>query len=349
MERSGNSAVQFSEQIAADCESDRNRVAPLISIIIPCYNQAHFLGEAVESVLAQTYPHYEIIVVDDGSTDATSEVASSYPAVRCVRQRNAGLSAARNAGVKVSHGQFLVFLDADDRLLPDALQSGLNCFQGHPECVFVSGHYRHINADGSAGLQFPQRQLKIDPYQTLLQRNYIGMHATVMYRRQIFDIVGGFTTSLQSCEDYDMYLRIVREHSVRRHDRIVAEYRSHEGSMSMDAARMLRGVMAALDAQWFYINEDPEHVRAYRAGIRNNRRSVRFPLHDYLRRSLKAHRWSEAGPLLLKVARYLPVWLSAVWLDTCLSVRLIFGRQPPRSSDELYRKPGAMTHDEDAH
>ena len=314
--------------------SGRHLVGPLISVIIPCYNQAHFLGEAVESVLAQTYPYYEIIVVDDGSTDATSEVAASYPSVRCVRQRNAGLSAARNAGVKASRGQFLVFLDADDRLLADALDSGLNCFQSHPECVFVSGHYRHINADGSARFQFPQRQLEIDPYQTLLQRNYIGMHATVMYRRQIFEIVGGFATSLQCCEDYDMYLRIVREHSVCRHDRIVAEYRSHEASMSMDAARMLRGVMAALAAQWRYINGDPAQVRAYRTGIRINRRSVRVPLISYLRDSLRARRWLQTGQFLWKLARYLLVWLSAVWLDICLSVRLFFGRLPPANAGE---------------
>jgi glycosyltransferase involved in cell wall biosynthesis len=328
--------------------SDRDLAAPLISVIIPCYNQAHFLGEAIESVLAQTYPHHEIIVVDDGSTDATSEVASSYSAVRCVRQRNAGLSAARNAGVKASRGQFLVFLDADDRLLADALQSGLNCFQGYPECVFVSGHYRHINADGSARLQFPQRQLEIDPYETLLQRNYIGMHATVMYRRQIFEIVGGFATSLQSCEDYDMYLRIVRKHSVRRHDRIVAEYRSHEASMSMDAARMLRGVMAALAAQWRYINGDPVQVRAYRTGIRINRRSVRFPLLSYLRSSLQAGRWSQAGRFLWKLAGYLLVWMSAVWLDARLSARLIFGKWPPANSGERYSKPSRVAHDEDA-
>jgi glycosyltransferase involved in cell wall biosynthesis len=102
--------------------TDRDWTAPLVSVVIPCYNQAHFLGEAIESVLAQTYRHYEIIVVDDGSPDTTSKVTSSYPAVRYLRQSNAGLSAARNAGMNVSRGQFLVFLDADDRLLEDALQ-----------------------------------------------------------------------------------------------------------------------------------------------------------------------------------------------------------------------------------
>ena len=336
-------------QASVRWESGQDLAAPLVSIIIPCYNQAQFLGEAIESGRAQTYPHHEIIVVDDGSTDATSEVAASYPAVRCVRQRNAGLSAARNAGVRASRGQFLVFLDADDRLLAEALQSGLNCFEGHPDCAFVSGHFRYIDADGSVRLQFPQQQLEFDPYQTLLHRNYISMHATVMYRRRIVEAVGGFTTSLQSCEDYDMYLRIVRMHDVRRHDRVVAEYRSHAGSMSMDPARMLRGVMATLAAQWRYIDGDPVRVRAYRTGIRNNRGSVRLPLLGYLRRSLEAGRWLQAGSLLWRLARYVLVWVSAVWLDARLTLRLLFGKRSPVNSGELFSKPSPLARDEDAH
>src|SRR5215212_9690625 len=93
---------------------------PLVSVVIPCYNQAHFLSEAIESVLAQTHPNFEIIVVDDGSTDNTSEVAARYPGVRHIRQDNQGLAAARNTGLRESKGTCLVFLDADDRLLPNA-------------------------------------------------------------------------------------------------------------------------------------------------------------------------------------------------------------------------------------
>src|SRR5215212_9338337 len=121
----------------------------LVSVIIPCYNQAHFLGEAIESVLSQSYKNFEIIVVDDGSSDNTSEVASSYEEVRLVRQENRGLSAARNAGITHSEGEYLVFLDADDRLLPKALEAGLECFEAHPECALVAGHSKFIRADGS--------------------------------------------------------------------------------------------------------------------------------------------------------------------------------------------------------
>jgi len=121
----------------------------LVTVVIPCYNQARFLGEAIESVLAQSYRNFEVIVVDDGSTDKTSEVAGRYEGVRLIRQENKGLAGARNSGLAKSQGEYVVFLDADDRLLPKALEVGLGCFDSHPECALVSGHTRFINADGS--------------------------------------------------------------------------------------------------------------------------------------------------------------------------------------------------------
>src|SRR4051794_22956010 len=84
----------------------------LVSVVIPCYNQARFLGEAIESVLRQSYPHFDIIVVDDGSTDDASEVAERYSKVRCIRQENQGLSATRNRGMSYSKGEYVIFLDA---------------------------------------------------------------------------------------------------------------------------------------------------------------------------------------------------------------------------------------------
>jgi glycosyltransferase involved in cell wall biosynthesis len=174
----------------------------LVSIIIPCYNQAHFLGEAIESALAQTYPRFEIIVVDDGSTDNTNEVAASYPGVHCVQQRNQGLSAARNTGLHNSTGEYIVFLDADDRILPNALHSGLDCLKAYPESAFGYGRFRLLMANGTVRLIKPYPFTGRDCYSTLLQINQIGMHATVMYRRAVFDAVCGFNRSLRACEDY---------------------------------------------------------------------------------------------------------------------------------------------------
>src|SRR5215831_17387476 len=97
--------------------------AALVSVIIPCYKQAYFLPDSIGSVLAQTYPGTELIVVDDGSPDNVSELVERYPGARCVQQENRGLAEARNAGFRASTGAYVVFLDADDRLIPNAVES----------------------------------------------------------------------------------------------------------------------------------------------------------------------------------------------------------------------------------
>src|SRR5947207_8867439 len=123
--------------------------AALVSVIIPCYKQADFLPGALESALAQTHCETEIIVVDDGSPDNVSEVVARYPRVKCVHQQNQGLANARNAGFRASKGEYAVFLDADDRLMRNAVESHLACFAAHPEAGFVVGDIDQISVDGS--------------------------------------------------------------------------------------------------------------------------------------------------------------------------------------------------------
>lgn len=275
------------------------RTKVLVSVIIPCYNQANFLREAIESVLAQTYRYYEIIVIDDGSPDNTAEVANQYQGVRYIRQKNQGLSGARNTGIRESQGKYLVFLDADDRLLPGALQAGINCLHVHPECAFVSGHHRYIKADGSLLNEYPPEPIDDDHYMALLKRNYIGMHATVMYQRYIFEQVGLFNTSLKSCEDYEMYLRIAQKFPVYRHEQMVAEYRWHDANMTRNSKKMLTSVLQALGSQWDYIKNHPEYIQAYQTGIEF--------WHDYfgmnqikmIRKYLLQKQWPEAAKQVL--------------------------------------------------
>ncbi|MCS6927689.1 MAG: glycosyltransferase [Candidatus Binatia bacterium] len=240
----------------------------LISVVIPCYNQARFLAEAIESVLAQTYPRFEIIVVDDGSTDHTAAVARSYSQVTYLHQANQGLSAARNAGWRACAGECVVFLDADDRLLPGALAAGIGCVQDHPECAFVSGHFRYITADGTFLHEYPQIYVARDHYQAFLRGNYIGMHATVMYRRSALEEAGGFDPSLRACEDYDLYLRIARVRPVCCHKTVVAEYRQHDHNMSGDALLMFRTVRRVLRTQWAFAAPEPALRSAWKSGMR---------------------------------------------------------------------------------
>jgi len=238
----------------------------LVSVIIPCYNQAHFLDEAIESVITQTYPNREILVVDDGSSDSTAPVVRRYPLVRYVYQENAGPSAARNAGVEKSGGEYLVFLDADDRLLPEALEIGVDCLRQHPKCAFASGFCRLIVTDGSLLGNPQQRSIARDHYLAFLCRNYIWALSSVIYQRTAFEIVEGFDTSLGRCEDYDLYLRITRDHPVFCHNQFVADYRLHGSSRSADHSLMLRDMLKVLDAQWDFVNRNNRYIRAFEAG-----------------------------------------------------------------------------------
>ena len=209
----------------------------LVSIIIPCFRQAHFLGEAIESVLAQSDPHFEIIVVDDGSPDNTAQVVKRYPSVRYLRQDNRGLGAARNSGTQVSSGTYLVFLDADDRLLPNHLQANLKAFEEHPDAGFVCGDYRWFGAEDTWHTH--DCRPSPDHYATLLRRNFIGPPHVVMFKRRVIQEAGGFRSDVL-CEDQEMYLRIARTYPIYCHHEIIAEYRRHGAQMSQKFDLMLK-------------------------------------------------------------------------------------------------------------
>jgi Glycosyl transferase family 2 len=243
--------------------------ADLVSIIIPCYNQAHFLHKAIESALTQTYPRREVLVVDDGSTDRTAQVAMTYPKVRYIRQENSGVSAARNTGLKQSRGEYLVFLNADDRLLPKALEIGVNALRQHPACAFASGYCRFIAADGSLLDERKPHDFSTEPYLELLRSNYIWCPGSVIYRRSTFDLVTGFNPSFGACEDYELYLRITRSCPVFCHNQFVVDYRFHGSNTSVDHSRMLREALQALDMQWDFVKGDSQRTEALMAGRRH--------------------------------------------------------------------------------
>jgi glycosyltransferase involved in cell wall biosynthesis len=241
--------------------------APLVSVVIVCYNQARYLSDAIESALAQTCTDREVILVDDGSTDDTGEVARRYSGVQYIHQANRGLAAARNTGLRAARGQYVLFLDADDRLLPHAVEAGLDCSREFPGSAFVCGAYRNIFDDGSPAPTSPQQRVSAGHYRRLLEGNFIGMHAVVLYRRDLLEGEGGFDESLRACEDYELYLRMSRRWPVAQHHEVVAEYRQHDTNMSKDYAFMLRSVLAVLRRERVRL-PDRAHRRALRRGIR---------------------------------------------------------------------------------
>jgi glycosyltransferase involved in cell wall biosynthesis len=279
---------------------------PLVSVVIPCYRQAHFLPEAIESALLQTYPHVEIIVVDDGSPDDTSAVAARYPKVRCVRQPNRGLSAARNSGLRASAGEYLVFLDADDRLTVDALRSGVREMALHPECAFAAGEHGLIDEKGTLLPSMPRPQITSDHYREFLKTNFIWCPANVIYRRSVFAAVGAFDTSLTSGEDYDLYLRIARRFPVRTHQQIVAQYRAHRGSMSRNPGRMLGSTVKILRAQREHLNGDPALEAACASGIRGYQKLYGLRLISQIAVDMRVRRWRRVVRESLVALRYCP-------------------------------------------
>jgi glycosyltransferase involved in cell wall biosynthesis len=243
---------------------------PLISVVIPCYNQALYLGEAIRSVLEQRAGDIEIVVVNDGSTDDTVAVASGFPGVRCLTQENRGLAAARNTGLSHCRGELIVFLDADDRLLPGALETGGRLIAADRSLAFVAGFSRFISGSGEP---LPTRQPVRDsdhPYRGLLRRNSIRNPAMVVFRRAAVDAASGFDSTVDACADYDIYLRLSRQYPVRFHDAVVAEYRKHGANMSLDAALMLRQLCVVMQRQRGHL-ADSATREAHRAGIQNIR------------------------------------------------------------------------------
>jgi glycosyltransferase involved in cell wall biosynthesis len=244
--------------------SESSGQLPLVSVIIPCYNHASYLHESIPSILNQTYKNIEIIVIDDGSKDNTREVALSYPGVKCVTKKNEGLSAARNTGIEVSRGDYLMFIDADDLYYPEAVETNLKYFLQHTECAFVAGHHEKVDGDRNI-MPMPEHIAPSeDHFIKLLRVNYIGMPAEVMYKRQIFEHFR-FDTSLRACEDYDMYLKISRKYPIFTHSEKIASYRIHGNNMSANSAFMLSSVRLVLRRIRLQLTEKRE-IKAYNEG-----------------------------------------------------------------------------------
>jgi glycosyltransferase involved in cell wall biosynthesis len=243
---------------------------PSVSVVIPCFDQAHFLGEAIESVAAQTRPVAEIVVVDDGSSDNTYAVAGRYPAVRRLRQANQGVAAARNAGLASSSGEFLVFLDADDRLLPEAIELGAAALARRPHVAFVAGMSRDVGSDGRELGDRRQPLVTQDHYLRLLEDCYIWSGSSIVHRRSALEAVGGFEQNLSAGDDYDLYLRIAHGFPVYCHDAVVTDYRRHGSNTTRDPAVVLTSQLEVLKRQRPRLR-GPRERAAYRVGLRRTR------------------------------------------------------------------------------
>lgn len=214
---------------------------PKVSIIIPAYNASTYVADAIHSALMQTWADKEIIVVDDGSTDATALIAESIAGVTCIRQTNGGVSRARNAGVSHSSGDLIAFLDADDVWHPGKLEAQVSLLERYPDCDLTYTKFIEIpsplaprewlcdNQDISSHSRAVELKSSfIDPF--------FGT-STVIVRRTAFDHAGGFDESLPYAEDIDFFLRVlIRRPATAMLDAAMVYKREVDGSLSHDSA-----------------------------------------------------------------------------------------------------------------
>ncbi|MBN8590140.1 MAG: glycosyltransferase [Anaerolineae bacterium] len=207
-----------------------------ISVVIPCYNQATFLANAIGSLLTQTRPPDEIIVVNDGSTDNTAEVAGRYgPPVKLINQANRGLAGARNTGLQACTSDLIAFLDSDDTLEPTSLEKRSALLESHPEWFVIYSDVQLVQENGTAMGRYSQLMPGLQPsgnvFGMLVRYNLMPVHAFI-FRRECLAQTGLFDESLRSIEDYDFWLRMAAHYDFQYLDEALANYRVHAQQMT---------------------------------------------------------------------------------------------------------------------
>lgn len=230
---------------------------PKVDIIIPAYNAARYLPAAIESVEAQTFPDWRILLVDDGSTDNTPEVLAPFidrlgPRLKYIRKPNGGLPAARNTAIHNSSAEFLALLDADDVWLPCRLAESLACFEDRPQVGLAYGFNARIDEEGKVIDTFARRQKhgegRIAPY--IYMRKVDLPCPTITFRRKCVEEVGPFDEKMRATEDRDLWFRIALRYEVALAPKVIALYRMSAGSMSTDPSRMLNAQLQFIEKHY---------------------------------------------------------------------------------------------------
>ncbi|MBT9317206.1 glycosyltransferase family 2 protein [Leptothoe spongobia] len=226
------------------------RKPPRVSVVIPAYNAMAYLPEAIESVLAQTFADYDVVIVDDGSNDNIQTWVTTIkdPRVRLVSQANRGLAGARNTGIRESDGDYIAFLDADDRWHPTKLEKQVTLMEASTNIGVVYTWMTLVNQTGEPTGRFVNNCVEGNVWESLILSNCVGSGSNPMVRRTCFEQVGDFDENLGSyMEDRDMWLRIAPYYEFAVVKESLVDYRQHPSSASKNWVAMARSARIILD------------------------------------------------------------------------------------------------------
>lgn len=243
-----------------------------VAVVITAYDQVDYIATAVRSAKHQTTRPREVIVVDDGSNDGTSAVLRSLNGIRVIRQTNAGVAKARNAGLSSVSADFVIFLDGDDILLPRAIEVQTRALATCPSAGYVIGRAEHVDDHGLCIGRSPYPPQRGDLFTRLLKRPWVYPPSSVLFRTSLVRRLGGFDPSLHhGPEDLELLLRVARESTGIDHAASVVRYRMHARSVTKDAARMLELHLDLINRLRHDAADDPALARALRLAERNRR------------------------------------------------------------------------------
>ena len=237
-----------------------------VSVVIPTYNRAELLADAIGSVQRQTFEDWELLVVDDGSTDDTRTVMDGFLAdkrIRYVRQENRGQSAARNLGLRHARAPLIAFLDSDNRWLPDKLERQMRFLADHPEVDVVYGETERLGSDGSTWPSPVRERHSGTVWRPLLTKNFINFNTSVVRRERLIAI-GGFDEALRGGEDYDLWLRLSPDCTFQFLPGVVTQYRIEGDRVTHNFGRIFDANRRSIDA-FFESNPGLMRPREYRA------------------------------------------------------------------------------------
>lgn len=304
--------------------------APLVSIIMPCYNARPHLPRSVASVRAQSFDDWELITVDDGSSDDTQAWLREQtdPRIRVHAQANQGVSAARNAGLALARGEFVAFLDADDTWEPHFLRTMLDALRAQPQAALAYCGWQNLGLTGGRGEPFvPPDYETSEKMEKLFENCRWPIHAA-MIRRNLVASLGGFDTSLKNSEDYALWLRAAMTGKLVRVPQVLAYYHFHGGPQA--TAHAARAALHHLQAQRRFLGEHPgalahlgrQRLRALTLGQLLQRGYRAYWAQDLpaARIIFRAVMWHRYGRLADWV-RMLPALLPERWHRALLTLR----------------------------